>query len=169
MLAAEAFESDQPVFSQPIAIGKTTIEPGTPLSSDPARLEVSDVVIGVAITAGVDHSRFPFHLIPSDKIWRPDTLKVYLEIYHLHLDPQGMAHFTLNFQVTRLEKKGNKFKRKEMISLTSNLDALTRTTKENFDIDISNLKPGNYELLAEITDIISSQKKQRKARFRIME
>jgi GWxTD domain-containing protein len=170
VLAAEVFESDKPVFSQPIAISKATIEPGTPLSSDPARLEVSDVVIGVAMPAGIDRSRFPFHLIPSDKIWRPDTLKVYLEIYHLRLDPQGMAHFTLNFQVTRLEKKGNKFKRKEMISLTSNLDAPARATKENFDIDISNLKPGNYELLVEIIDIISSQKKkQREVLFRIME
>lgn len=172
-LAAEAFHlPDNPnpdtlIYLAPIAIGKATLESKPPLSRNPASLELSDLAIGVAMPAGVDSALFPFHLIPADQIWRGDALKCYLEIYHLALNPDGMAEFSIDFRVARLERKGNKLSRKEMVALSFNFDHPQRRAREGFDIDVSRLRPGDYELTAEVTDKISLQKKQRAATFRI--
>jgi GWxTD domain-containing protein len=172
-LVAEAFSlpvypnPDTLIYLAPIAIGKATLEAKPPLSRDPAGLELSDLVIGVAMPAGVDSALFPFHLIPADQIWRGEALKCYVEIYHLALQPDSVAEFSLGFRVARLERKGNKLTRKEMVSLSFNFDHPQRQAREGFDIDVSRLTPGDYELTAEVTDKISLQKKQRTAMFRI--
>ncbi|MDZ7360290.1 MAG: GWxTD domain-containing protein [candidate division KSB1 bacterium] len=172
-LAAEAFplpdntKPDTLIYRAPIAVGKAAIESKPPLSRNPASLELSDLVIGVAMPAGVDSARFPFHLIPTDQIWRGDALKCYLEIYHLTLKPDGLAEFSIGFRITRLEQKGNKLNRKEMVSLLFNFDHPHRRAREGFDIDVSRLQSGAYELTAEVTDKISLQNKQRTAMFQI--
>ncbi len=172
-LAAEAFSlpdntnPDTLVYLAPIAVGKATLESMPPLSRNPASLELSDLVIGVAMPAGVDSALFPFRLIPANQIWRGDALKCYLEIYHLALKPDSVAEFSLGFRVARLERKGNKLNRKEMVALSFNFDHPQRRASEGFDIDVSRLKPGDYELTAEVADKISLQKKQRTAMFQI--
>ena len=96
-----------------------------------------------------------------------DLLKIYLEIYHLYFDEDGVAHYSIDFEVARL--KGKKKKKKESISLSFNFDAYQRMSKEQFEMDISNLTPGYYELSVQVTDQVSLQKRGRKARFEIVD
>jgi GWxTD domain-containing protein len=172
-LAAEAFslpdntKPDTLVDLAPIAVGKATLESKPPLSRNPANLELSDLVIGVALPAGVDSALFPFHLIPANQIWRSEALKCYVEIYHLALQPDSVAEFSIGFRVARVERKGNKLNRKEMVTMSFNFDHIKSRAREGFDIDVSRLKPGDYELTAEVTDKISLQKKQRTAMFQM--
>jgi len=174
-IAAEAFglldnpHPDTLMELPPLAIGKSTIASPPPLAGDPAKLELSDLVIGVAMPAGVDSALFPFHLIPAGQIWRNEALKCYLEIYHLVLNAEQQAQFVIDFRVTHLERKGGKIKRKEMMAMSFSFEHPARRAQENFDIDISNLKPGAYELIAEVTDKISLQKKQRAVTIQMTE
>jgi len=166
---SERFGLKDSIFSQPIAVGKTALEIAAPLSAEPARLELSDLLIGVELPAEVERALFPFDLIPSAKIWRPDALKIYLEIYHLLLKPEDMAHFNIRLQVARLEGETKKLKKKAMVSIKFDLDSSTSTAKENLTINISQLKSGLYEIEADVLDLNSSQKKKRTARFQIVD
>jgi hypothetical protein len=78
-----------------------------------------------------------------------------------------LAEFSIGFRVARVERKGNKLNRKEMVTLSFNFDQIKSRAREGFDIDVSRLKPGDYELTAEVTDKISWQKKQRTAMFQM--
>lgn len=153
-------------YIEVIGLGKTKINGKNPLSTDPARLELSDLIIGVNTADPGLQNRLPFDLIPSTKIWPTDFLKIYMEIYHLFLDSDGMAHFKMDFQVAKLEGKKNK--RKRMISLSFDFDSDQPNTTQSFNIDISKLKPGNYELSVQVRDMVSKQAKIRTVPFSIV-
>jgi hypothetical protein len=130
---------------------------------------VSDLVIGVEPPPGLNVQLLPYPVVPSHQIRKPDALKVYLEIYHLHLDRDGTGHFNIDFRVIKLERKGEKIERAEMIASAFDFQATGQTAKEDFGISISNLKSGDYELEVEVEDKISGMKKQRRALFQIVE
>jgi GWxTD domain-containing protein len=150
-------------------VGKAFFEKMTKLDPDPQQLEVSDLVIGVEPPPGLNVQLLPYPVVPSHQIRKPDALKVYLEIYHLHLDRDGTGHFNIDFRVIKLERKGEKIERAEMIASAFDFQATGQTAKEDFGISISNLKSGDYELEVEVEDKISGMKKQRRALFQIVE
>lgn len=153
-------------YANLLGIGKALIQVDSVLSSEPDQLELSDLVIGVrAIDASLGES-FPFPVVPTNTIYKPRTLKTYLEIYHLVTDPQGIAHFSLALRVARL--RGRKKTRKERIALSFDLHSAGRTSKETFDVDISSLAAGEYELLVRVTDKISGQTRSRSATFQVL-
>ncbi|MFQ5823241.1 MAG: GWxTD domain-containing protein [bacterium] len=158
--------SQPEVSPQVIGIGKKKISRTSPLSTSTEMLELSDLIIGVNMPNESQNDRLPFPVVPSHKIWASDLLKIYLEIYHLYFKPDGRAHFVIDFEAVKI--KGKKKSKKESISLSFNFDSPYRTSKEHFEIDVSNLTPGNYELLVTVTDTVSLQKKQRKAAFEII-
>ena len=96
-----------------------------------------------------------------------DLLKIYFEIYHLYFDEAGAVHYTIDFEMAQLQ--GKKKKKEESISLSFNFDAYQTTSNEEFEIDISKLTSGSYELLVHVTDKISGQKKFRAGNFEIVE
>lgn len=150
-------------------VGKIFFEKIEPLNSESKKLEVSDLVIGVAAPEDVDSELLPFPVVQTDKIWKEDVLKVYLEVYHLKLSKDGLGKFSLDSRIIRLEKKGEKFERRELVATSFDFDSNRATAKEDFGISIANYKPGNYELEVEIVDKVAGKKKKRIAPFEIKE
>ncbi|MCH8021352.1 GWxTD domain-containing protein [candidate division KSB1 bacterium] len=163
--AAPAGEFD--TSPQIIALGRTNVPSPRPLSASHDLLELSDLLIGVSSPSELESKSLPFPLVPSSRILATDLLKIYFEIYHLYFDEDGVAHYSIDFEVARL--KGKKKEKKESISLSFNFDAYKRMSKEQFEMDISNLTPGYYELSVQVTDKVSLQKRGRKARFEIVD
>jgi GWxTD domain-containing protein len=168
-LAAETFPAEaQTAPDTLLGVGKIFLEPMAPLNPSPQKLEVSDLVIGVELPPSLNRDRFPYPVVPSRQIRKPEALKVYLEIYHLQLDEGGAGHFNIDFRVIKLERKGKKIERAEMIASAFDFQSTATTAKEDFGIAIANLKPGDYELEVEVRDNISGMKKQRQAPFQIL-
>ncbi|MCG8605890.1 GWxTD domain-containing protein [bacterium] len=151
--------------SQAIGIGRRSLLTKKPLSSSKNALELSDLIIGVDVPNQAPISDLPFPVIPSPRIRAGDLVKIYLEVYHLDLDAEGMAHFTIDFEAAKL--RGKKKSKKETISLSFNFDSPTSTSKESFQIDTSKLTAGSYELLVNVKDTISGKTKQRKEVFEV--
>ena len=138
-----------------------------PLAASHELLELSDLLIGVSSPSELESQSLPFPLVPSSRILATDLLKIYFEIYHLYFDEAGTVHYSIDFEVTKLH--GKKKKKEESISLSFNFDAYARTSKEQFEIDISKLTRGAYELRVQVTDTVSGQKKFRAGNFEIIE
>ncbi|MFQ5630031.1 MAG: GWxTD domain-containing protein, partial [bacterium] len=154
-------------ITQPYSIGKEHFALTAPLDPDTDRLEISDLVIGVQPPTDFDINKLPFPIVPGRIIWRDDPMQVYLEVYHLQPDKQGIGHFNLEFRVIKLEIKKDKLKRKEVIASSFDYDSPTMTAKEHFGVSIVNLEVGNYEVEVEVQDSISKKKKQRSVVFEI--
>ncbi|RKY89353.1 hypothetical protein DRQ09_01485 [candidate division KSB1 bacterium] len=173
MLSAEAF--DRTSADSIIGIGKISLKNTVPLSPAPETLEVSDLVVGINLPVGADMSRFPFPVLPTSHIWKGDKLQVYIEIYHLLYGRDNRTHYTIKFQYEVVKKRGiisrlfRRGKKKEIVSIVHRFDSPSRTAKEKITFDVSNLNPGKYDFLVEVTDIISMQKKIRKGKFEIKE
>lgn len=150
-----------------IALGRANIPGLLPLSASKEFLELSDLLIGVKNPGETESQRLPFPLVPSSRILATDLLKIYFEIYHLYFDEAGAVHYTIDFEMAQLQ--GKKKKKEESISLSFNFDAYQTTSNEEFEIDISKLTSGSYELLVHVTDKISGQKKFRAGNFEIVE
>ena len=168
--AKKDFVSEYGEFAPPkkakvLANGSAFLVSSPLLSTDMKTLELSDFILGVTIPETLDESKFLFPLIPGRKIWKKDKLKTYLEIYHLLPDEAGISHYSIDFQIAKLKEKSKK--KKSEITITFEFDSLTSTSKENFDVDISKLSPGNYQLAAMVTDKVSGQQKTRNANFEI--
>ncbi|MFQ5603280.1 MAG: GWxTD domain-containing protein [bacterium] len=138
-----------------------------PLSTEQDVLELSDLIIGVDSPTGRSRQRLKFPILPYNEIYLPQALKVYFEIYHLQKDEENRAHYTIKLQVAKLH--GRKKTKKEMISLSHDFESADTRTQEQFEMDISKLASGNYELLVVVTDGVSQQNKNRFAFFTILE
>jgi GWxTD domain-containing protein len=149
-----------------VGIGRYTFDVDTLLSDDPRFLELSDLIIGSRVYEEISKDRLPFPVVPMSTFLRTDVLKVYLEVYHLALDSDGMARFTIDLRVARL--RGRKRTKKEMISLGFDRESPRPRSSETFDVDLSNLPVGEYEILVEVTDTDSGQKKSRTAVFEVV-
>jgi len=155
------------ISPQVMALGRASVPGLPPLSASRELLELSDLLIGVKNPGEPESQRLPFPLVPSNRILATDLLKIYFEIYHLYFDKTGAVHYNIDFEVAQLQ--GKKKKKKESISLSFNFAANARTSKEEFEIDISKLRSGSYELLVQVTDTVSGQKKFRAGNFEIVE
>ena len=109
-----------------------------------------------------NYNDLPFPLVPAQKVSKRDPLQVYCEIYHLRKDAGGTAHYSLEFGIIKLDKKGRLDKKAKKVSVVYNFDIPDQTRKEHIGIDITELKPGLYEFFGKVTDKVSGQEKTRK-------
>ena len=100
---------------QIIALGRTNVPSPKPLSAPHELLELSDLLIGVSSPGKLESKSLPFPLVPSSRILATDLLKIYLEIYHLYFDEDGVAHYSIDFEVARLKGKKKEKKRKYLL------------------------------------------------------
>ncbi|NIR49655.1 GWxTD domain-containing protein [candidate division KSB1 bacterium] len=164
----ELNQSGQPTATpEVIGLDKASVVSKPPLATATNKLELSDLIIGVKGPKESELEQLPFPLIPGTTIWSEDPLQVYLEIYNLQFDSESMGHFVIDFEVVRLE--GEERSKEESIALSFSFDSSHRTFDGNFEIDISKLTSGNYELLVTVTDSVSKQEKGRTAAFEIVE
>jgi GWxTD domain-containing protein len=161
--------------SDAIASGKAPVPKLEPLSSNPNRLEISDLILGINVPVSTDTARYPFPAIPSGRISKASPLQLYFEVYHLDLGSNKKAEYMVQYQIEKPIRRGiigrvfGGSKKKQVVSLLSNYESISSRTKENMAFDISRVEPGQYEFLVEITDRNSNQKKSRKISFEIVE
>lgn len=160
-LGAEAVDIDNRVIS----IGRHAFAVDPPLSPDSDRLELSDLIIGVDKPSGEHYAEFPFPVIPAKEFSSLDPLKMYFETYHTLLDENGLGNVSIEYGVTRI--KGEK-KKEEQIGLVYRVQPRGRTSKEELSVDISKLKPGEYEFFVKVRDEISRNEKTRTAEFEVV-
>lgn len=165
-LAAEAVAVEQAAI---VGARQAVFAKAPPLNPDPARLEASDVVLGILPPDEGAFSRFPLPILPARTIWRGDPLQLYFEVYHLQPDKDGRHRFSADLRVTHLEVKNDRLRRKEMVASRFDFETETGTAKEQLGVDVAKLRRGEYELSLTLTDRQSRQQVERHARFTIRE
>jgi GWxTD domain-containing protein len=130
------------------------IEPELPLSTDTAHLEVSDLTVGVQIPESIDGSNLPFPLLPASRIWLIDSLRVYLEVYHLGLDEDGAGRFQAEFTVEALGDDGSVDESREPVTLSVQLETDGPLFGAPFDIALRDQELGRYQVKVVVTDLI---------------
>ncbi len=154
-------------------IGHRTFEVPEPLNPDLELLELSDLVTGYEVSDELLNKNFPFPVIPGEEIPYGQNLQVYLEIYHLFLGSDNLAHYMIEFRIARAAESGliarirGRSNPELLLTQSYNLDSNSRTAKENVMFDISSLEPGDYEFEVEVTDQMSGQNKMRMGRLKI--
>ncbi|MFQ5631571.1 MAG: GWxTD domain-containing protein [bacterium] len=175
-IAAEAWEpkslqavpNDTTIKKIVYGIGKQHLPSRFPLPSNPDSLQISDLVLGKMAPPELDEREFPIPLIPGERFYKSDPLRLYLEVYHLAPDENGNSHFDLDFLVLKLDKKGRPKKKKSKITQVFSFTSASQTSKEHVGIDISNLGKGRYEVHVRITDRLTLQTRTRRAKFEVM-
>jgi hypothetical protein len=142
--------------SEPVllASAQTVIENPEPLGTDPDSLEMSDVLTGIEIPQNYVSDKFQFPILPSRKIWLPDPVKVYLEVYHLALGEDGLARIRTEFEVVPVTAFGEA---EAARTLTLSLDFESDADRRAVAIDVSNVPAGAYYLRVKVIDLLSGQ------------
>jgi len=159
-LVAEAFDVSPEVNpdAEAVAVARTVLADLDPLSIRVDNLEISDVITGIEIPEGYGEGTFPFPVLPSRQIWKPDPVKVYFEVYHLALDDEGRGRFTTDLQVTPVTAIGAA-EAEQAITLSLDFDSESR--RRAVAVDIANVPPGSFHLQVTVTDLVSGQSKSR--------
>jgi GWxTD domain-containing protein len=159
-LVAEAFDAPPRADSaaEPVAVARTVLADLEPLSIRVDSLEMSDVITGIEIPEGYGEGTFPFPLLPSRQIWKPDPVKVYLEVYHLALDDEGKGRFTADLQVTPVTALGAAEAEQ---AITLSLDFESDGSRRAVAVDVANVPAGSFHLQVTVTDRVSGQSKSR--------
>ncbi len=157
--AAEAYRSKADTI---LANGRKILHISPPLSRAPDSLELSDLILGIEAKKTSEYS---FPVYPVRQFWRNNPITIYFEIYHLQQDKKGKAYYSIEIGASGSEK--NKKEKENSISLSYELETDKPRRSEQYSIDISKLKEGDYELFVKIKDKLSFQKKTRKVKFEI--
>jgi len=174
IIASEAYQLDvtdqdtvQYTPSKILAIGKEIISVSPPLNTDPGELELSDLVLGIDVPPDIELTDFPFSVIPTREFTLHDPVKMAIGIYHLVLNDEAEAQYTIEYGVARLDKKGRR--RKQQISMAYSFNSQDRSARESLSVDISKLKAGPYEFFVKVKDQVSRQEKAREVLFVVVE
>ncbi|MFC1493111.1 GWxTD domain-containing protein [candidate division KSB1 bacterium] len=172
LIVARAFE--EPVDSvETIHIGRDPLKEKTPLDPDPEKLELSDLITGIEIPEEINKDYFPYPILPAENIYAGEPLKVYLEIYHLFMGPEGKARYEITYQIDKWRPEGWLYdvpeyrKQEDRVSRTAVYESMTRTAREAIEFDVSSLKEARYVFTIEIKDLLSGQSKSRSGDFEI--
>jgi len=161
-VTGETFLAGESTASQAVAVGfdedrafpsQAHIEPQPPLGTDTAHLEVSDLTLGVQVPETVDGSRLPFPLLPASRIWLIDSLRVYLEVYHLGLDGDGAGRFRAEFRVEALRDDGRVDESRGPVTLSVQLETDGSLFGAPFDIALRDQELGHYRMEVIVTDL----------------
>lgn len=154
--------------AEPSYPSQTHIEPEEPLSTDPDRLEISDLTTGVRLPETIDGSSLPFPLLPARRIWQWDPLRVYMEVYHLEEDANGARRFRGDFRVLALRDDGSIDESKRPVTLSVDLQTEGPMFAAPFDIALRDQELGHYRVEVVVTDLISGKTLSRWAPFEII-
>jgi len=161
-----------PDTSTLFALGSAKLPHPAPLSTDSKRLEMSDLIMGYSKSSDNTSYFLPFVISHNNQIPQDENLVVHFEVYHLVSRNNGIAEFTLTYNIKSKRKGLSKIfrsKRKNDVSLTLNFTSNSSTFKEDLEIKTSKLNPGEYSLSFQVKDFESSQTIERFFTFEITE
>ena len=151
-------------------LGRLVSELPEPLSTDPATLEMADLVLGWQMRHDTpEGTLFPFVVANHRQIPEGEELAVHLQIYNLQQAGDGFTDFRIDYEVQPVRRMEWLRGREQEFSLT--LDQRTTQTRftENLEIRTRELPPGRYRLRLVTTDNTSGQRVEREIEFRVVE
>lgn len=140
---------------------------------DRKNLDISRIVLGSLPESNLEtHTRRGVEILPRPSLSfkKGEIINVYMEIYNLQPDVNGLRSYTQRVDVTRVEDEAEKvrqfaegtvkFKRldkdKPSTGLQHRFDRVAETLSgpvaENFTLDTAMLSPGNYRLVIGVRD-----------------
>lgn len=165
---AEITAADIPDTVKVISIGKQAFDAFPVLSSDTTSLEASDLLVGRTTPTYMDtSSTYMLPVIPQDLFDRSDSLHVYFEVYHLSLPHQTKGRGSYRVDCAIKEIDGQDVKKKAILTESLNFGEAHRNSSKTFQLDLSKLEHGEYQLELTFTDLNSSQSVGRRARFAV--
>ena len=151
-------------------LGKTEIHQPEPLSTNPERLEVSDLILGFELQDEPNPNAFlPFVVANNKKIPADEELVVRFEVYNLIKDEEGFAHFELDYEISPETGGFLSRSQEEEASLTLTFEPMDSRFTENIQILTADLDTGVYQLQMTFSDLHSDQQVERKVEFEIIE
>ncbi len=131
---------------------------GSRLSGHPDSLEVSDLVLGIEVPPELEDEALPFPLVPTDRIWRGDVLRVYMEVYRLRGAEDGSYPYALDFRLEAWNPTADAPRRERTpVSVSYEIEGREAREAQSFDLGVGHLPPGPYRLTVTVTDRVSGQ------------
>jgi len=159
----EIVNADDPGSSQKVPfLGKENFILDDPLVNTESQLVMSDLILGINTPVMIDRTQYPFPVIPVENVMSNENFAVYLEMYHLTIESDGVARYRISYQVDSRKKKGI-FSRlfggnaEPAISISADHSSRENRSEEHISFDISGLKPADYEFKVTVTDLLSGQ------------
>ncbi len=144
------------------------------LSADRTQLELSDLVIGSEMPEALRNDSSGLNILQSDVLSRTSPMMLYIEAYHLFIDPDNRSRYSINYELKRegiLGRMDRLLRRSNITNVTSQTNeysSIGSTGKEMIVFDISSLSTGKYAINIELRDMISGQTANRQAIFTIV-
>jgi hypothetical protein len=136
----------------------------------PRSLQLSDLVAAREITDQTDGDRHGFKrgerlVIPrmSDTVSLATPLILYFEIYNLPIDIRSVTRYELTYELSYLKGSATGLKglladiwpgSRESVSYTYREGGRDQNTQRQLSLDIRDLRPGRYELVVTVDDLI---------------
>lgn len=139
-----------------------------PLRSHPDSLEVADLVLGYPDSLGVTEP-FEFRVANDQIIPFGETLLLHFEVYHLKRMDTGFTQFELTYRILPVDDAGNVLQDQTEFILTLNFTNEELHVVEDLEIETADLTPGLYQLVVQIADLETDQRKERSIRFEVMD
>lgn len=178
--SAEIINTDEstqgPAFDTPYpesirGLGSIHFREPAPLSPNPDSLQVADLVLGYGINTDEipEEKMFPFFVANNQTIPWQETLALHFEVYNLGVQSNGFSRFELTYRILPIDKEGRVLTDQTEFTLTLSFTSEDNRLDENLEIETADLMPGLYELRVQITDVNTSQQRQRNTRFEVMD
>ena len=171
-----AYREDQGLRPGPkLKIGSYRVDTLQALTSDPGRLEMSDLE-PLLVEAGAPPLEAALMSPYPNAAVTPETpLALYFEVYHLNFGAGDQTRYTVAYEVARQERQGG-LKRlfggrsEKRTSAETEYTGETRTAHETILLDLGAWKrPGEVEITVRVTDETTGQTAERSLSFEVRE
>lgn len=129
-------------------------------------LKISDIQLASFVEVAADTSQFSKNGLlvypnPTRKFFLNAPIHVYFEVYNLFIDSQGSSYFTIEYDLSSIQKKGRGITNlfgllgggaKKSITIQNEREGKQNFSCEYLAIDASNLDTGSYELTISVRD-----------------
>jgi len=161
-----AFDTPYPKSTR--GLGAVHYREPEPLKTSPDSLQLADLVLGYQIREDSDEM-FPFTVANNQIIPWQETLVLHFEVYNLTVQPSGFSRFELTYRILPVDEDGRILTEQEEFILTLNFTSEENRLIEDLEIETADLNPGLYELHLQISDVHSTQTRNRKTRFEVLD
>lgn len=138
------------------------------LSADSSSLEVSDVVVGIPLPEELDPESLAFPVLPTNRVWPSDPVRVYLEAYHLRMEGRetaGVARYAVDITLERVDRPTQA----PPVTLSMTLESSEPTARRTFDLNLRDVSPGRYLLEVRLRDLASGEVRTRSRPLEIID
>ena len=135
--------------------GHIHFRPGPPLSRSAGESEVSDLIVGIVPQPGLDLGDMPVPLLPANRLWRNDLLRVYFEIYHPQsAGDEEVRSFDVRVRIVAMGIIPEPIEERAMgtAAIEVSLESHAPRGQHFFDLDLRNEQSGPLQIVLQVTD-----------------